>query len=238
MSFEVIPAVDLADGQVVQLEQGDPDRRTVFGDDPVAVAKRWVAAGASRLHVVDLSGAIGGTARHRDEAHAVIAAVDVPVQVAGGIRDLDTARAWLEAGADRVVIGTAAVSDEAFCRKAADELGEALVVALDVRGREVQVAGWTSSSGRDVVEVARAMVEAGVSRVLCTDVGRDGMLTGPNVELMREVVGAGMAVIASGGVSSVADVAAVAACEGVEGVVIGTALYRGDIDLAEAMAVA
>ena len=236
--FEIIPAIDLLDGRVVQLEQGDPERATVYSEDPVAVAGRWEAAGARRLHVVDLDGALAGEPRHRHVITRIVASVDMSVQVAGGIRSVDSVRAWVDAGAARVITGTAALTDRDFLRHALDVAADRLVVALDARDGEVRVSGWQQGSGLDVVQTAVALAADGVRRLLVTDIARDGMLTGPNASLLAEVAGmSGVAVIASGGVSSVEDLVTLSALApvGVEAAIVGSALYRGDLQLADAL---
>lgn len=237
MSFDVIPAVDLVSGQVVRVERGDLSRKTVYGDDPVAVAAGFAEDGAGRLHVVDLEGAVAGEPFHLETVTAIVEQVRIPVQVAGGIRTLELAQRYLDAGADRVVIGTRAVTDDDFLAAAVEALGSRLVVAPDVRDREVRVSGWTQGTGEDVADCVRRLAGAGVVRLLCTDVGRDGMLSGPNVELYAEVTEAGgLPVIASGGVKTTEDVVALAAVDGVEGVVVGKALYEGTVSLSDALA--
>jgi phosphoribosylformimino-5-aminoimidazole carboxamide ribotide isomerase len=234
----VIPGIDLRDGQVVRLRHGDLDHTTVYDEDPVAVAERWEAAGAQRLHVIDIDGAMSGEPRHRDVITRIVSAVRMAVQVGGGIRTMDTLRAWLDAGASRVLVGTAAIGDPDFLRLALDTVGESVVVALDARDREVRVSGWRESSGIDLVEAAVQLAEAGVPRLLVTDIGRDGTLDGPNLELVAEVARAcGVPVISAGGVASLADIRALAELEpaGVEAAVVGKALYTGDLDLAEAL---
>lgn len=236
MTFEVIPAVDVLGGKVVRLERGEPDAKTVYSDDPVAVAKEWEAQGAARVHVVDLDGAFAGEARHADTLEAVVRAVGIPVQVAGGIRAVGVAEGWLRAGADRVVSGTAALTDDGVLIELVQRLGPRLVVAADVRGREVRVSGWRVGTGEDVVAAARRLAAAGAPRLLVTDVGRDGLLTGPNVGLLAEIAGAaGIPVIASGGVASVEDLIALAGIEGIEGAIVGKALYSGVIELGDAL---
>jgi phosphoribosylformimino-5-aminoimidazole carboxamide ribotide isomerase len=232
MSFEVIPAIDLLDGQVVRLERGDTEKRTVYSDDAVAIAKQWEAQGAQRLHVVDLNGAMEGEPRQEELIEQVIKAVDIPVQVGGGVRRvLDVVR-WEDVGADRVIIGTAAF-------RLIDKLDKALdviIVALDVRDREVRVSGWREGTGEDVFEAVERLATRGASRFLVTDIRRDGMLAGPNLDLYGEIVAATTcSVIASGGVATIADLRALAGVPGVEGVIVGKALYAGTIELADAL---
>jgi phosphoribosylformimino-5-aminoimidazole carboxamide ribotide isomerase len=236
--FEVIPGIDLRGGRCVRLVQGDFTRETVFADDPAAVARRWEAEGAPRLHVVDLEGSRDGEARNLDAISAILGAVSIPVQVAGGIRDESGARRLLELGAARIVIGTAAVRDPNLVARLTARDPGAVMVALDARDGVVRTDGWTASAGVGVTELARRMVALGVQRFLYTDIGRDGALTGPNIEaydsLCAEV---DAAVLASGGVARAADIATLVRV-GVEGVIVGRALYTGDLLLADALAAA
>jgi phosphoribosylformimino-5-aminoimidazole carboxamide ribotide isomerase len=212
--IEVIPAVDVLGEDAVRLERGDYHAVVERAGDPAALAARWVEAGARRIHLVDLDGARIG--RTRPELVRAVAGLGVPVQASGGIRSLADARALLDAGADRVVVGTAAWPDPAPWL----ELGEALVLALDVRDGEVRMAGWTAGSG---IGFDDALVRAGGSRVLVTAIDRDGTLTGPDLELVPRAVTAGGPVLAAGGIRSPADVQALAAA-GAEAAVVGRAL--------------
>lgn len=212
--IEVIPAVDVLGEGAVRLERGDYDSVVERAGEPVALAERWVAAGAKRIHLVDLDGARSG--RVRPELVRAIAALGVPVQASGGIRSLEDARALLDAGADRVVVGTAAWPDPTPWF----ELGEALVLALDVRDGEVRTAGWTVGSG---LHFAEALALATGRRMLVTAIDRDGTLAGPDVDLVRQAVEAGGRVLAAGGIRSVEDVAALADA-GAEAAIVGRAL--------------
>ena len=237
--MEVIPAIDLRGGRCVRLRQGDFDRETVFSDDPVAMARHWQQQGGQRLHVVDLDGAAGGEPAHLEVISAIVAALDIPVQVGGGIRSAGTARAWLDAGVQRVVIGTAAVRNPEMVREVCQRHGsERVVVSIDARDGMVALQGWTEASEVSVLELARGMPQLGVVRLLYTDIARDGMLTGPdvptNAQLVRET---GMAVLASGGVSSVEDIRSLVPA-GVEGTIVGRALYTGAVRLPDAVAAA
>ena len=236
MTFEVIPSIDLLKGQVVRLERGDYDRKTVFSDDPDAVAREWEGQGATRLHVVDLEGAGSGEPANRIAVQGIIASLGIPVQVAGGIRSIEAAEDLLSFGADRVVVGTKALTDESFLLRAVDVLGRSLVIAPDARAREVRISGWTEGTGEDVTDAAKRLAGVGVQRLLVTDIGTDGMLTGPNVELLGEVAAAAqIPVIASGGVSSIDDLCALAKVPGLEGAIVGKALYVGAFDLGDAI---
>jgi phosphoribosylformimino-5-aminoimidazole carboxamide ribotide isomerase len=231
--FEIIPAIDIRGGRCVRLLQGDYDRETVYDGDPVAVARRWAAAGAPRLHVVDLDAARAGAPVNADLIAAIARAVSVPLQVGGGIRTEAVARAYWEVGVERLVLGTAAVRDAALVERLVELAPERVVVAVDAHDGIVRVDGWTAAANVSALELA-----LGVRRFLYTDIARDGSLTAPNVEALRRLVAATPApVIASGGVARVAHVRQIAAC-GAEGVIIGRALYTGDVDLAEALAAA
>jgi phosphoribosylformimino-5-aminoimidazole carboxamide ribotide isomerase len=236
MSFEVIPSIDLLKGQVVRLERGDYDRKTVFSDDPLGVAREFEGQGATRLHIVDLEGAASGEPANRIAVSEIIQSVGIPVQVAGGIRSIEAAEDLLALGADRVVLGTKALTDESFLLRAVAALGSHLVIAPDAHGREVRVSGWMEGTGEDVLDACRRLAGAGVSRLLVTDIGTDGMLTGPNVELLDEVAtAAGVPLIASGGVSTIDDLRALARVPGIEGAIVGKALYVHAFDLGDAI---
>jgi len=233
MIFEVIPSIDLLDGNVVRLQRGSFDDVTVYSDNPVDTAKRWEVEGASWIHVVDLNGARDGAALQREIVESIFLDVTVNVQVAGGIRTIDDVRAYAEIGAERVVIGT---FDDALLSAAVAELGPRLVVAVDARDREVRVSGWQRGTGENVIDACKRFAAAGVVRLLVTDIGRYGVLQGPNVDLYGEIVEAAQVpVLASGGVSSVDDLKALAAVEGVEGAIVGKALYTGDVQLGMAL---
>ena len=236
MSLEIIPSIDLLKGQVVRLERGDYDRKTVFSDDPLSVAIEFEAQGAKRLHIVDLEGAASGEPSNRRAVSDIIQRVALPVQVAGGIRSLDAIEDLLALGADRVVVGTRALTDESFLLGAVERFGPRLVIAPDAHAREVRISGWTEGTGEDVTVAVKRLAGVGVQRMLVTDIGTDGMLTGPNVELLGEVAGAaGVPIIASGGVSSIDDLRALARVPGVEAAVVGKALYVGAFDLGDAI---
>lgn len=233
--MEVIPAIDIRGGRCVRLHQGDYALETVFEADPVAVARRWAEQGASRIHVVDLDGARGGRQANAALVLAIAAAVPCPVQTGGGIRDLETLRATLEGGVQRVVLGTAAVKDPALLREAIALAGERLIVSVDARDGTVRTEGWTEGSELDARSWIDELVGLGVRRIVYTDIARDGAMAGPNLEAYESLArGAHVAVIAAGGVTTVDDVRRLAAC-GIEGAIIGRALYTGDIALPAAI---
>ena len=237
----VFPAIDLKAGEVVRLAEGDMARATVYGSDPAAQARLFAEAGASWLHVVDLDGSFAGEARNRDAVEAILEAFEGKVQLGGGIRDAAGVEGWLALGVARVVMGSAALKDPQFVRDMAAAHPGAVVVAVDAREGMVATEGWAEISDVPVVDLARRFEDAGVASLLFTDIGRDGLLKGCNVDatvaLARSVE---IPVIASGGVAGMADIEALAAQagEGIEGVITGRALYEGKLDLAEAIAVA
>lgn len=234
--MELIPAIDLRGGRCVRLLQGDYSRELIFGDDPVAMARQWEDQGASRLHVVDLEGARLGIPCEVESIERIVAAVSIPVQIAGGLRNLEHANRYLRAGAERIVFGTAALKNPALIVEALAMDAAAVVVAIDHRGGRVQTEGWLESSSVGVVDMARQMEALGVRRILSTDISRDGMLTEPNYDSLAALAAAtSMAVIASGGVSSTEQLLRLSAMD-VEAAIIGRALYTGDLRLPEALA--
>ena len=241
MSLIVFPAIDLKAGQVVRLAEGDMARATVYGDDPAAQALLFAQAGAGHLHVVDLDGAFAGASVNGEAVAAIVRAFPGHVQLGGGIRDRAGVERWFDLGVARVVIGTAALEDPDFVREAARDFPGGIVVAVDAKDGMVATRGWASVSDVGVVELARRFEDAGVAALLFTDVGRDGLLKGANidatVDLARQVA---IPVIASGGVKGLADIRVLAlhAKDGIEGVITGRALYDGRLDLGAALAVA
>jgi phosphoribosylformimino-5-aminoimidazole carboxamide ribotide isomerase len=237
----IIPAIDVKDGRCVRLKQGDMSTATVYSDDPVAVARHWLAQGARRLHVVDLNGAAAGRPKNEGMIREIVKAVGdaIPVQLGGGIRDLDTIEKYLDDGVTYIVIGTAAVKNPGFLQDACTAFGGHIIVALDAKDGKVAVEGWSKLTGHDVVDLAKKFEDYGVEAVLYTDIGRDGMLTGVNVEatvkLARELR---IPVIASGGLTGLADVEQLCAIEseGIMGVITGRALYQGTVDFKAAQA--
>jgi phosphoribosylformimino-5-aminoimidazole carboxamide ribotide isomerase len=237
----IIPAIDVKDGRCVRLKQGDMSTATVYSDDPVAVARHWLTQGARRLHVVDLNGAAAGRPKNEGVIREIVKAVGdaIPVQLGGGIRDLDTIEKYLDDGVTYIVIGTAAVKNPGFLQDACTAFGGHIIVALDAKDGKVAVEGWSKLTGHDVVDLAKKFEDYGVEAVLYTDIGRDGMLTGVNVEatvkLARELR---IPVIASGGLTGLADVEQLCAIEseGIMGVITGRALYQGTVDFKAAQA--
>ena len=234
----LIPAIDLKEGKCVRLRQGRMEDDTVFSDDPVAVAGRWVDAGARRLHLVDLDGAFAGKPKNADVIHAIVQAYpDVPVQIGGGIRDEDTIQAYLEAGVEYVIIGTKAVSEPHFVRDVAIEFPGHIIVGLDAKDGKVAIDGWSKLSRHDVIDLAKKFEALGVSAIIYTDISRDGMMQGVNVEATANLARAiKIPVIASGGITNIDDIRALGevAHEGIMGAITGRAIYEGTLDFAEA----
>ena len=232
------PAIDLKDGQCVRLHKGEMASATVFSDNPADQARAFVAAGARWLHLVDLNGAFAGAPVNAAAVEAILAAVDVPVQLGGGIRDTATLEGWLERGVARVILGTVAVRDPAFVRAAAAAHPGRIAVGIDARGGKVAVEGWAETTEMTATGLARAFEDAGVAAIIYTDIDRDGAMQGPNVAATAALARAvSIPVIASGGVSSMADLAALKQCGApLDGVIAGRALYDGKIDVAEAVA--
>jgi phosphoribosylformimino-5-aminoimidazole carboxamide ribotide isomerase len=239
----IIPAIDLKDGRCVRLQQGDMQKVTVFSEDPVAMAKHWASQGARRLHVVDLNGAVAGRPKNEKVIREMIKAVgDTPIELGGGIRDLDTIESYLDAGVTYVVIGTAAVKNPGFLSDAAYAFPGHIIAGLDAKDGKVAVEGWSKMTGHDVVDLAKKYEDYGVEALVYTDIGRDGMMTGVNIEATLKLAQAiKIPLIASGGLNSIKDVETVChklVPEGVIGAITGRALYEGKIDFKQAQAAA
>jgi phosphoribosylformimino-5-aminoimidazole carboxamide ribotide isomerase len=235
----LIPAIDLKDGMCVRLKQGDMNDSTTFGEDPAAMARRWLDAGARRLHLVDLNGAFAGKPVNEAAIRAILKEVgdEIPVQLGGGIRDLDTIERYLDDGLSYVIIGTAAVKNPGFLRDACTAFGGHIIVGLDAKDGKVATDGWSKLSGHEVVDLAKKFEDYGVEGVIYTDIGRDGMLSGVNIEATVKLAQAlSIPVIASGGLSNIKNIEELCAveAEGVEGVICGRAIYSGDLDFAAA----
>ena len=232
MKFEIIPAIDIRGGKCVRLMQGDYARETIYGDDPLEMAKRWEGEGATRLHIVDLDGAREGKSANFDAIQSIAQTVKIPVQVGGGIRTFDALDALLDAGVQRCVLGTVLAKNQSFAEEAFAIYADALVAGIDARDGKIAVEGWQEASQVDAVRFAAYMEELGAMRIIFTDIARDGMLTGPNMGLLSSLCEAvSIPLIASGGVQSEADVSALRAIEGLEGVISGKALYEGTTSL-------
>jgi phosphoribosylformimino-5-aminoimidazole carboxamide ribotide isomerase len=237
----IIPAIDLKDGRCVRLKQGDMGDATVFAEDPAAMAAHWKVQGARRLHVVDLNGAFAGKPKNEAAIRRVVAAAgdDMPVQLGGGIRDLDTVERCLDDGLTWVIIGTAAVKNPGFLHDACGAFPGHIIVGLDARDGKVATDGWSKLTGHDVVDLAKKFEDYGAEAIIYTDIGRDGMLSGINVEATRRLAQAvSIPVIASGGFSSLKDIKSLKGLEGegVIGVIAGRAIYDGTLDFKKALA--
>ena len=234
----VIPAIDLKDGRCVRLCQGDMAAETVYSEDVLAIARAWQEGGASLIHVVDLNGAVDGEPRNLPQIETVLKAVKIKVQVGGGIRTIETVRHYLQAGVSRVVLGTAAVTDRAFLEQACREFPQKILLGLDARDGKVAVKGWTSVSDTRAIDLLKKVSGLAIGAVIYTDIARDGMLNGPNLPTLKEVVAASaFPVIASGGISRIEDLFAVRSLgPRIEGAIVGKALYDGKLDYWAAVA--
>lgn len=237
--MQLIPAIDLKDGHCVRLKQGDMEQSTTFGEDPTAMAQSWFDKGARRLHLVDLNGAFAGTPKNFSAIKSILKAVgqDIPVQLGGGIRDLDTIERYIDAGLQYVIIGTAAIKNPGFLQDACTAFPGHIIVGLDAKDGKVATDGWSKLTKHDVIDIAKKFEGYGVESIIYTDIGRDGMLSGVNIEATVKLAQAlTIPVIASGGLSNMADIEKLCAVEGegIEGVICGRAIYSGDLDFAAA----
>ncbi len=241
MGLTLYPAIDLKDGACVRLRRGEMDDATVYSDDPGGQARTWQASGCGWLHVVDLNGAFAGRSVNGEAVHAILRAVSIPVQLGGGIRDMAGIGRWLEAGVSRVILGSAAAKNPSLVREACRAYPGRIAVGIDARDGLVATEGWAETSELAAVELAWHFEDAGVTAIIFTDIGRDGMLGGLNLDLTLELAGRiSTPVIASGGVGSLGDIVAlrdraVGAAGRIDGVIVGRALYDGRVDLAEAL---
>ncbi|MFA6062667.1 MAG: 1-(5-phosphoribosyl)-5-[(5-phosphoribosylamino)methylideneamino]imidazole-4-carboxamide isomerase [Gallionellales bacterium RIFOXYB12_FULL_54_9] len=239
----IIPAIDLKDGHCVRLKQGLMEESTVFSEDPAATARHWLDQGARRLHLVDLNGAFAGKPKNESAVRSIVEAVgaDVPVQLGGGIRDLETIERYLDLGVTYIIIGTAAVKVPGFLHEACDAFPGHIMVGLDAKGGNVAVNGWSKLTGHDVGDLAKRFEDYGVEAIIYTDIGRDGMLTGVNIEATVELARPlHVPVIASGGITNLDDVRRLCAVEteGITGAITGRAIYEGTLDFRAAQALA
>ena len=239
----IIPAIDLKDGHCVRLEQGDMRKATVFSEDPSAMAAQWAERGAKRLHVVDLNGARQGKPINEQAVKDIVASIDsdIPVQLGGGIRDLDTIERYLDDGVSFVIIGTAAVKNPGFLHEACDAFPGHIIVGLDAKDGQVATDGWSRLTKHDVIDLAKRFQDYGVEAVIYTDIGRDGMMTGVNIDAtVRLAQALAIPVIASGGLNGLDDIRKLCAVEseGISGAIAGRAIYEGKLDFAEALKVA
>lgn len=236
--MEVIPAIDLLDGKCVRLYQGDYAQSEIFNDNPVTVARNWEEQGATRLHVVDLDGAKAGKSSNLAAIEAIVTAISIPVQVGGGIRDREGLVRLLELGVQRGILGTVAVEKPELVTQLCQEFPRQVVVGIDARNGKVATRGWLETSEVQATELAQKMAQAGAAAIIYTDIHRDGTMSGPNMEALRELANSiEIPVIASGGVSSLTDLLSLLALEpmGVTGAIVGKAIYTGDVNLREAV---
>ena len=232
----IFPAIDLRGGKCVRLIQGDFDKETVYSDDPKAMALKWQAAGAKFLHVVDLDGARAGSPQNLPAIKSILDAVNIPIEVGGGIRTLDDVESVLSLGVRRVILGSVAVENISLVKEAAEKFGDRIVVGIDARNGFVAVHGWEKSSNVKAAELAKKIVAAGVKTIIYTDISKDGMLSGVNASTFTELAKeSGAEVIASGGVKSIEDIRALKSAK-VAGVIVGKAIYTGALDLKSAIA--
>src|SRR5438477_1915527 len=236
----LIPAIDLKDGHCVRLQQGDMAKATTFSEDPAAMARHWVDKGARRLHLVDLNGAFAGKPQNFAAVKAILKSVgdDIPVQLGGGIRDLDTIERYIDGGLRYVIIGTAAVKNPGFLKDACTAFGGHIIVGLDAKDGKVATDGWSKLTGHEVVDLARKFQDYGVEAVIYTDIGRDGMMTGVNIDAtVRLAQALSVPVIASGGLASLDDIRRLreVESEGITGCITGRAIYEGKLDFAQAL---
>ena len=237
----IIPAVDIKDGRCVRLLQGRMDRETVFSNDPAAMAQRWQSLGAELIHLVDLNGAVDKTPRNLSTIDAILAAVRVPVQVGGGIRDMATIATYINRGVSRVVLGTEAIRNPDLVIQAARAFPGRIVVGIDARDGYVAIEGWTETTGTTAIDLARRFEDVGIAAINFTDIHRDGMQSGLNIEATRQLAEAvSIPIVASGGVSTIDDIKNLLplTAVGVQGVITGKALYSGSLDLRAAIALA
>jgi phosphoribosylformimino-5-aminoimidazole carboxamide ribotide isomerase len=234
----VIPAIDVKDGRCVRLRQGDMDAETVYGTDIPSMATRWVEAGATIIHLVDLNGAVEGEPRNLTQIEAVIRSAPVQVQVGGGIRNMTTVRRYFKSGISRIVLGTGALKDRAFLQQACQEFPKRILLGLDARDGKVAVKGWTSLSETTATHLLKELAGFDLGAVIYTDIARDGMLSGPNIAALREILTfSAFPVIASGGISTIEDLQALQSLRPrVEGAIVGKALYDGKLDYRQAVA--
>ena len=237
----VIPAIDLSEGQVVRLERGDMARRTVYSDDPAAMARQWESQGAGRMHVVDLDGAMEGRPVNLDALRAICEAISIPVDMGGGLRTLDDIETVLALGVRWVLLGTSALTSPEVLEAAIARFGDAVCVSVDARDGRVAIEGWVETSDISALEFAQRVEGMGVREIVHTDIARDGMLTGPNLPALREIAeNTNLRIIAAGGVKSLDDIRALKELEplGVVGAISGRAIYTGDLPLREAVEIA
>jgi phosphoribosylformimino-5-aminoimidazole carboxamide ribotide isomerase len=237
MPMLVIPAIDLKDGRCVRLRQGDLKQETVYSDDPAAMAVHWQQLGAELLHLVDLNGAVDGQPRNLSNIEKILTTVSIPVQVGGGIRTIETVRRYVSSGVHRVVLGTSALSNPAFLEQACKEFPERVIVGIDARDGKVAVHGWTHVSDTSVIDLVQQLAGYPIAGIIYTDIAKDGMLAGPNLDALRDMVHSSpVSITASGGITCLDDLRAIQSLGSrIAGAIVGKALYDGKIDLKEAI---
>lgn len=234
----IIPAIDIKDGECVRLSRGDMSRATIYSKNPAEVAQRWQSLGAQRLHLVDLDGAVSGCPRNKDVVQDICSSVSMHIELGGGIRTLETIEQYVEAGVDSVILGTAAIEDPALFQESCRRYPGRIIAGIDARSGMVSVRGWTETSAVKAVDFARGLDSSAVEAIIFTDISRDGMLSGPNIDSTAELArSVSIPVIASGGISSLQDIRNLIAVPppGIFGAVIGRALYTGDVDLQDCL---
>lgn len=232
----IIPAIDLKDGRCVRLLQGRKDAVTVYSNDPASTAKRWESCGARLLHVIDLDGAFTGNQKNLDAIMKIREAVSIDIEVGGGIRDLKKIENLINIGINRIILGTAVIENSSFLKDACERYPGRILVGVDAKDGKVAVKGWVEVTGVDAKELAKDVEQKGAAGIIYTDISRDGMLTGPNIQAMKEMVGTvNIPVIASGGVSSLENIRALREIKNLYGVITGKAIYSGAVDLREAI---
>jgi phosphoribosylformimino-5-aminoimidazole carboxamide ribotide isomerase len=237
----VIPAIDIRAGRCVRLQQGEMDKETVYSHEPELMAARWVELGAERLHLVDLDGAVHGIPVNREIVGRIAETVSVPIQLGGGVRDLEAIETYLNAGVSQLILGTSAITNLDFLRTACRAFPDHIILGIDARGDRIAVEGWTEETDLTPVEIAKDCEDSGISAIVYTDIHRDGMSTGPNIEATHLLASSvSIPIIASGGISGIQDVIDISklAGDGVMGMITGRAIYQGTLDLAEAIDVA
>lgn len=234
--MELLPAIDMIDGKCVRLRQGKFDDKTIFSDNPADIARKWEEEGAARIHLVDLEGSRQGRPLEVDTVKKIRKSVSIPLEIGGGVRNEEHIKIWLDAGVDRVILGTSIAADADFAEKIFAKYGEHIIVGIDAKDGFVAVKGWEEVTEKKAVLFALEMMELGAKRVIYTDISRDGMMMGANIDAMKEMASAlGIPVIASGGVSTYKDLELLSKISNIEGAIIGKALYTGDISLKEAL---
>ena len=237
--IELIPAIDLLDGKCVRLSQGDYNKSVIYGDNPIEMALHWQGLGAERLHIVDLDGAKSGLPTNHEIIAEIASTLSIPIEVGGGIRNVDTIEKLLSDGVDRCIVGTKAATDSEWAKEVFKKYGDRLILGIDAFNGKIAVKGWLETTELTAIDLALSLKASGAKRIIYTDISRDGMLAGPNIsDTVNLAENTGMSIIASGGMSSINDIIALNSKNAIESVILGRALYTGDIDLTEALEIA